>query len=386
MIRGHALEARVYAENPSAGFLPATGLLKHLVAPTPSANVRVDTGVRQGDSVTIFYDPMISKLITYGETRDEAIKHMSDALSKYQIIGLPNNLSFLQKVSTHPGFVAGGVNTSFLGQHLDECLPTYKPAPPTAVAMGALAVALKSTLPAAGAANGKDTHSPWAMGTYARPTLPAASAVTVPFVDTEAAAAAQSVHFDEAGVHNHARAVVTPVHKQAPLGASGVQVPLFNVNVGSGADAKTLRVGASLVPADEEAIEGPVVKGYEAATRGRKVPGIQVFKLNAYFGDDANLFDNIKATVVFSEEKESTDVYVYLQSPLKGDAAMTLAKVPGVQFNTKEVVPVDPIVYRFSLPKVAFNQDGGKGPSGGSVLTPMPGKVVKVLVNEGTFY
>eukprot|EP00613_Pedinella_sp_CCMP2098_P065482 CAMPEP_0171988482 /NCGR_PEP_ID=MMETSP0993-20121228/275926_1 /TAXON_ID=483369 /ORGANISM="non described non described, Strain CCMP2098" /LENGTH=867 /DNA_ID=CAMNT_0012641457 /DNA_START=188 /DNA_END=2791 /DNA_ORIENTATION=+ len=161
---GHAIEARVYAENPLKEFLPATGKLLRLrqpASPPPreflvgesdprtfsdqgagaaDVTVRVDTGVRQGDEVTMFYDPMISKLIVHASDRPRALKALSAALKSYQVAGLPTNLSFLQRCVSHPAFQQGQVTTSFLEEHGAELLAAEaKPAPPLAKALAAVA-------------------------------------------------------------------------------------------------------------------------------------------------------------------------------------------------------------------------------------------------------
>uniref|UniRef100_A0A914Y3G2 Methylcrotonoyl-CoA carboxylase subunit alpha, mitochondrial n=1 Tax=Panagrolaimus superbus TaxID=310955 RepID=A0A914Y3G2_9BILA len=118
-INGHAIEARVYAEDSAAGFMPTAGLLEHLSFPT---NARVDSGVVQGDSVTVFYDPMIAKVIVHGADRTEAINRLDNALNNTHIGGLCNNVSFVRKCLTHPEFVAGNVYTDFIADHEKELL------------------------------------------------------------------------------------------------------------------------------------------------------------------------------------------------------------------------------------------------------------------------
>jgi 3-methylcrotonyl-CoA carboxylase alpha subunit len=120
---GHAIEARVYAENPQNNFLPATGRLVHLSPPDNTPNLRVESGVRQGDEVSIFYDPMISKLCVWGRTRDEALNALSDGLKQYQIVGPPNNIPFLLRSVNHPAFRAGKVETGFIAQNMKDLLP-----------------------------------------------------------------------------------------------------------------------------------------------------------------------------------------------------------------------------------------------------------------------
>ena len=169
-INGHALEARVYAENPNKDFLPQTGTLHHLSPPAASRNVRVDTGVRQGDSVSIYYDPMISKLITWGKDRPEALRHMQRALEEYEVVGLSTNLNFLKSAVRHPAFDKGGVDTSFLEVHLDEVLPPVAVPPPPARALGAIAHALsQQDRERTTASSSNDATSPWGAGNASRP-------------------------------------------------------------------------------------------------------------------------------------------------------------------------------------------------------------------------
>jgi 3-methylcrotonyl-CoA carboxylase alpha subunit len=113
-IGGHAIEARIYAEDPSREFLPSIGRLVHLVAPSESASVRVDTGVRQGDEITPYYDPMIAKLVVHGESRDEAIARMRTALAQYQVVGVRTNVEFLGRLMAAPAFVKGALDTALI--------------------------------------------------------------------------------------------------------------------------------------------------------------------------------------------------------------------------------------------------------------------------------
>src|SRR5947208_13080192 len=94
-ITGHAIEARIYAEDPDRNFLPSTGRLVHLAPPAASTHVRVDSGVEEGDSITPFYDPMIAKLIVHDRDRRAALRRMRDALASYRIVGVANNVEFL---------------------------------------------------------------------------------------------------------------------------------------------------------------------------------------------------------------------------------------------------------------------------------------------------
>ncbi|SUX56291.1 acetyl-CoA carboxylase biotin carboxylase subunit [Chromobacterium vaccinii] len=129
-IRGHAIEARIYAEDPDKGFLPSTGTLIHLATPAESANVRIDTGVEQGDAISPFYDPMIAKLIVWGETREAALRQMDAALAQYRIVGLSSNVSFLRRIVNHPSFSSGQVDTGLIARHHDALLPPPPRPPP----------------------------------------------------------------------------------------------------------------------------------------------------------------------------------------------------------------------------------------------------------------
>lgn len=116
---GNAFEARVYAEDPTAGFLPSTGQVITYKEPARSDNIRVDTGIYEGGEVSMFYDPMISKLCSYAPTRGESIDYMTDALDKYVIRGISHNISFLQAIFSHPKFVAGDISTNFIAQEYE---------------------------------------------------------------------------------------------------------------------------------------------------------------------------------------------------------------------------------------------------------------------------
>ena len=116
-INGHAFEARVYAEDPDNDFLPVTGNLAFLQPPEESAHVRVDTGVRQGDEVSVYYDPMIAKLIVWDESRDRALQRLASALAEYRIGGTVTNLDFLYNLATSRPFVEAELDTGFIEKH-----------------------------------------------------------------------------------------------------------------------------------------------------------------------------------------------------------------------------------------------------------------------------
>jgi len=113
-LKGWAIETRVYAEDPFRNFMPSTGRLVHYLAPQESDTVRVDTGIEEGSEVSMFYDPMIAKLMTCGDNRNEAIARMNDALDTYYIRGVSHNISFLNALIAHPRFLDGRLTTNFI--------------------------------------------------------------------------------------------------------------------------------------------------------------------------------------------------------------------------------------------------------------------------------
>ena len=134
-IRGHAVEARLYAEDPDKGFLPSTGKLWALRLPH-GEGIRVDTGVEEGGEVTPFYDPMIAKVIAHGATRDEALDRLSAALADTVVAGPRTNTAFLRALADAPGFRAGAFDTGFIDANLDALLGPGREADGEAVAAG----------------------------------------------------------------------------------------------------------------------------------------------------------------------------------------------------------------------------------------------------------
>lgn len=114
--RGHAIQCRIYAEDPDNNFMPQPGIIKHITVPL-GLGVRYDGYVYEGYEIPMFYDPMISKLISWGINRDEAIKRMKRALYEYKITGVKTNIKFLEKIMDVPSFMEGGYNTHFIEQN-----------------------------------------------------------------------------------------------------------------------------------------------------------------------------------------------------------------------------------------------------------------------------
>jgi 3-methylcrotonyl-CoA carboxylase alpha subunit len=119
-ITGHAFEARVYAEDADNDFLPVTGKLHYLEPPEESQHVRVDTGVRQGDEISVYYDPMIAKLIVWDESRERALDRLATALSEYRIGGTVTNLDFLYNLATTEAFAQADLDTGFIEKHAES--------------------------------------------------------------------------------------------------------------------------------------------------------------------------------------------------------------------------------------------------------------------------
>lgn len=118
--RGWAIEARIYAENPSQNFMPDSGKLIHLRTPRVSENVRIDAGFIEGDTVSSAYDGMIAKLIVSGPTREVTIRKLHAALRDYEVVGLSTNIEFLKKICKSPAFIKGDVETGYIQKYYDE--------------------------------------------------------------------------------------------------------------------------------------------------------------------------------------------------------------------------------------------------------------------------
>jgi len=157
--RGHAIEARIYAEDPERDFLPATGKLLHLAFPV---DARVDTGVRQGDEISAWYDPLIAKLIVHGEDRASALARLAAALRETQIVGLTTNVEFLRRVCESAAFANAELETGLIERHRAELFARRGAVPAGALAAAALAeLAHEEAIARRHAASSGDAHSPW---------------------------------------------------------------------------------------------------------------------------------------------------------------------------------------------------------------------------------
>lgn len=151
-IHGHAIEARVYAENPEKGFLPSIGTLRHARTPAAvnfelggsaePAGFRIDSGVREGDTISPFYDPMIAKMIVWGKDRTEALARMAQALSQYQIVGLSSNIAFLSRLIASDAFANAELDTGLIARNEAQLFPPARPASEDVIALAVVSLLL----------------------------------------------------------------------------------------------------------------------------------------------------------------------------------------------------------------------------------------------------
>ena len=162
-IDGHAVEVRLYAEDPARNFLPSTGTLVHLRLPEEDAHVRVDTGVREGDTVTPFYDPMIAKVIVHDRDRASAMRRMAALMAATEVVGVTTNSVLLEALCSHPAFVGGEVDTGFIERYRGDLFPKAAPADDRTFAVATLARLLEWQEGATPCE--RDPHSPWDLQT-----------------------------------------------------------------------------------------------------------------------------------------------------------------------------------------------------------------------------
>jgi 3-methylcrotonyl-CoA carboxylase alpha subunit len=161
-IGGHALEARIYAEDPAKGFLPATGRIVHLATPPASRHVRIDTGVAAGDEISPFYDPMIAKLVVWERDRPAALARMRDALERFEVVGLTTNVAFLGRLVASKAFAGADLDTGLIERSRGELFPPARPASDEVLALATLSELLRHDREArAHAAGSGDPWSPW---------------------------------------------------------------------------------------------------------------------------------------------------------------------------------------------------------------------------------
>jgi 3-methylcrotonyl-CoA carboxylase alpha subunit len=159
--RGHAVEVRLYAEDPAQEFRPATGRLRRFAQPAAAADLRIDTGVRGGDSITPHYDPMIAKFVAWGPDRAAALARMQGALAATEIGGFATNLGFLERLVAHPAMRAAELDTGFLARHRDALIPAPAAAPADVVAAAVAVHLVQRWGEEAGEALRRGISSPW---------------------------------------------------------------------------------------------------------------------------------------------------------------------------------------------------------------------------------
>jgi len=158
---GHAFEARIYAENPERDFMPAAGRIRYLAEPAREDGLRIDTGVRNGDQIGIFYDPMIAKLVVHGSDRSTALKKLAHALHGYRILGLQTNVGLLARLAQMPELDAGEVDTGFIERHRDELFANRDEQLRLAAILAAAALLPGIDIDAADAGSPWDSRSDW---------------------------------------------------------------------------------------------------------------------------------------------------------------------------------------------------------------------------------
>jgi 3-methylcrotonyl-CoA carboxylase alpha subunit len=162
-INGHAIEARLYAENPAKKFFPQAGPLKRLRFPPESPHVRIDSGVEEGQDISIFYDPMIAKVVAWDTTRTGAARRLEAALEQTRLAGIASNLSFLAAIAGNAAFLAGDLHTGFIDEHAADLIPAAQPADRDTLGAAVLSILSARTQPAA---------DPWDERTAWRMNLP----------------------------------------------------------------------------------------------------------------------------------------------------------------------------------------------------------------------
>jgi 3-methylcrotonyl-CoA carboxylase alpha subunit len=164
-ITGHAIEARIYAENPEKGFLPSIGTLSTLSLPAHAAfrngDVRVDGGVSQGDTITPFYDPMIAKLIVHGKDRDQARARMIQALGEIRAVGVQTNIGFLRRLMADQAFAGADLDTGLIDRQRDALFPPAAKASATELALAIAALLARQGLTTSAPAPGAAHDDPW---------------------------------------------------------------------------------------------------------------------------------------------------------------------------------------------------------------------------------
>ena len=233
--RGHAIEARLYAENPATHFTPSSGRIRRLRAPQKHPAIRLDSGVDEGDEVSHHYDPMLAKLIVHGLDRAECVARLRAALAHTAVAGVATNLPLLRAVAAHPVFAAGEVDTGFLDRDLEEVLWNVPPPPLPVLTVAAWRIARDLPRPTAPG----DPWSPWALGDGWRAT--GTAGLPVRLLDAAGRRHELRLEFRDAGVRVH-------------YGTHHLDARLIDLGEGRVQIEVQGRLGDALVTADAERI------------------------------------------------------------------------------------------------------------------------------------
>ncbi len=283
-IDGHAVEARLYAEDPEKGFLPSTGRLVALRLPE-GEGIRIDSGVVEGDSVTPFYDPMIAKVIAHGATRDEALDRLAEALDATVVAGPRSNAPFLAALCRAPGFRSGAFDTGFIDRNLDALGAVPQPVDGIAVARAArLLIEAEERRAVHGAGHGA---SPWDLADGFQTSGPRRIVLPVLADDRTVEvfaswSAAGFVVEAPGGImddgSSDAASAVVPGHAGVHVVRKGRQTFVRLPAISDAADAHGGGDGVVKAPMHGKVIAVLVAKG-EAVTKGQKLAVVEAMKM-----------------------------------------------------------------------------------------------------------
>lgn len=183
-IHGHAIEARICAEDPLRDFMPSTGHLKYLHLPAQNNHVRIDSGVSQGDTISVYYDPLLAKLIVWDENREKALNRLSLALAQCQVVGVQTNIEFLHSLCQLPDFAAANIDTHFIARHQELFAEPAVPATET-LALAGLGLFLQRQQEGRQLTSPVDRNSPWQSEDFFRLNFDAQPRLSFKYKDQE---------------------------------------------------------------------------------------------------------------------------------------------------------------------------------------------------------
>lgn len=333
-INGHAFEARIYAENPNSGFLPGTGRLVHLSPPKEDDSrrkVRVETGVRQGDNISIYYDPMIAKLVVHDKDRDSALRRLRNCLLDYQICGLTTNINFLLNVAKHDAFRRGDVDTGFIPRYQSDLIQATSCPSQRSVLLAVLHDLIEMKTAEADARDfSYDSTSPWFSTNGFRPNYLAAWSQAYTFTAIPAGGSA----------------------------VSGQQAPKAPA---------VMRIAVSAVKANEEGIDDDD-DGDEESGR---------WNLTIKYDDEKDKSKDkiVKLTVQGERDIETGEIILDIENEvrIKGNVVEHDSNLHVFTDHGSEILSREVPSYKKLLSVT----------NTGSLISPMPGKIVKVVAKVG---